>query len=639
MTTLTHRASLHGVRSGDFTCLDTKGEKEQSAMLKFHAPEAFDFTQSASWPIWRQRFSRFRIATKLDQEDGDVQVSSLLYAIGKEAEPIFSTFVFTADEEDNYYDAVVSKFNDHFVPRRNIIHQRAYFHKRVQWSEESVEAFVRSLYEMVLHCEFGATKGEQIRSRIVIGVADSYVSEQLQLEPELTLERAIQVTRQSELVKIQNASMRAQSVDEVGCKNKQSFYDSSKPTVVSADASSYGLGAALLQQGGELHPVAFCSRTLTPTEQRYSQVEKECLAAVWVCERFTRYLQGKQLVVADTLSRNPFTESNPTDTEVEIKTYVQAVMSIRPVTGNRLDTLRATTQVDGDLNAVGMFGRLAQGNMQTVVHSAREPVITTPFSDGSRQKIAVDICEQGGNKYLVVVDYYSRDIEIAHLSTLTSQLVIAHLKSMFIRWGIPYEVVTDNATQFTSAEFVSFAKMYDFTHTSSSPDYPQSTRAAERSIAIAKRILRQLALMSYRATPTNATGMSPAQLMTGRQVRTTVSLLPQKLQPSAIDNEQVHKKDQRTKQAYRFFYNRCHSTRNLPALQPGQSVKDKKDEEKGWHMLATVLTKAPEPRSYLVQTEQGTITRRNRRHLQSAPSPTEHGTMPNTTGDSKETLL
>ena len=154
-----------------------------------------------------------------------------------------------------------------------------------------------------------------------------------------------------------------------------------------------------------------------------------------------------------------------------------------------------------------------------------------------------------------------------------------------------------------------------------------STREWRRgeSVRIAKIILRQnyplLALMSYRATPTQATKATPSQLMMGRRIRTTVPTLETNLQPKWPKKESVRRTDDKAKSANKYFFDKRHGVNNLPPLERGDQVKIKIDEEKEWNTSATVVSNDLHDRSYIVQTPNGTL-RRNRRHLR--PLLTEH---------------
>jgi hypothetical protein len=75
------------------------------------------------------------------------------------------------------------------------------------------------------------------------------------------------------------------------------LYDPQAETKIAADASSFGLGAVLLQHKDSIwKAVAFASRVMSETERRYAQIEKEALATVWACEKFSNYLLGKRFL-------------------------------------------------------------------------------------------------------------------------------------------------------------------------------------------------------------------------------------------------------------------------------------------------------------------------------------------------------
>ena len=72
------------------------------------------------------------------------------------------------------------------------------------------------------------------------------------------------------------------------------YYDPEKDNVIQSDASLKGIGCVLMQDG---KPVCYASRSLSYTQSRYSNIERELLAACWSLERSSHYVYGKQLVV------------------------------------------------------------------------------------------------------------------------------------------------------------------------------------------------------------------------------------------------------------------------------------------------------------------------------------------------------
>ena len=122
----------------------------------------------------------------------------------------------------------------------------------------------------------------QFNSRYIPDLAT--VSEPLR---KLTQKNVTFVWGSEQDIAFQKLKQRLANADTLG------YFQKNAKTKIVDDASPVGLGGILIQtQDGEDRIISYASASLTDTEKRYSQTEKEALAIVWACERFHLYLYG-----------------------------------------------------------------------------------------------------------------------------------------------------------------------------------------------------------------------------------------------------------------------------------------------------------------------------------------------------------
>ena len=180
-------------------------------------------------------------------------------------------------------------------------------------------------------------------------------------------------------------------------------------------------------------------------------------------------------------------------------------------------------------------------------------------------------------------------------------------------------VVSDNGQPFASSDFQEFTSLYRFEHVTSSPGYPQSNGKVENVVKTAKKLMRKaldskydpyLALLDWRNTPSEMLNSSPSQRIFGRRTKTLLPTSSKLLKPKVPDVDQKLKL-QKSKQS--FHDNK--GTRELQELKPGDTIRVQplKLGKKNW--VHAQVDKKVDIRSYRIRTEDGSVYRRNRRHL------------------------
>ena len=128
-------------------------------------------------------------ALGLQDESDERQISTLFYCLGDEAEDTLMSTCKTEKERKTCIK-LLSKFDAFFQVRKNVIFKQARFNCRNQLETESTEKFITALCSLTKNCEYRDPYEEMFQDCIVVGIRDRSFSEHLQLDPDLTLEKA-----------------------------------------------------------------------------------------------------------------------------------------------------------------------------------------------------------------------------------------------------------------------------------------------------------------------------------------------------------------------------------------------------------------------------------------------------------------
>ncbi|XP_045132259.1 uncharacterized protein K02A2.6-like [Portunus trituberculatus] len=231
-----------------------------------------------------------------------------------------------------------------------------------------------------------------------------------------------------------------------------------------------------------------------------------------------------------------------------------------------------------------------------------EPLLPTPPPQLPFQQAVADLFQLQGNVYIAYADRLTGWLEVEHLSgEATSSRLITLFRRWFTRFGIPEELSCDGGTNLTSHESRRFFEDWRVTLRISSSHYAQSNGRAEAA---------------YLNTPLHGLDASPAQLLTGRQLRDAIPIESSHY----LINEQLGRTLRDWERA--MIHTSVNSSirhdqqvHSLTPLRPGQRACIQNPSSGRWDRVGTML-KLSAPRQYLLRLDgSGRASIRNRRHL------------------------
>lgn len=272
----------------------------------------------------------------------------------------------------------------------------------------------------------------------------------------------------------------------------------------------------------------------------------------------------------------------------------------------------------GQTNDITNFIEKCSTCQRTQRKKVKEPLFNTEIPTLPFQIVCSDILTFRNRDYIVLADKYSGFFDINKLRSTNSYYVIKSLKHWFAIFGVRQILISDNGSQYDSKEFRNFQNEWKFNHRTSSPRYPKSNGFAERHVQEAKKFLKrceldgsdiQLALLHQRNTPRSTNLPSPNERLIGRFTRTNLPITNEALKPKIVEN--VHNELKKLQAIQKSYADR--GSKPSEELEIGNKIR-LQTGHKEW-TGAEIVDKANSPRSYIVQTPDGKIFRRNSSHL------------------------
>ena len=217
------------------------------------------------------------------------------------------------------------------------------------------------------------------------------------------------------------------------------------------------------------------------------------------------------------------------------------------------------------------------------------PPVDPPKMDFPFQEVCCDYMSLNGTPYLVTVDRCTNwpDVRRARGENRGAQGLVCILRDLFTTFGIPEVLTSDGGPEFTSSEVQEFLGVYGVRHRFSSVGNPHSNQRAEVGVKSMKRLLRgnigplgnldnekfAMAIMQYRNTPVQSTGISPAIALFGRHLKDFIPLSPGNYAPSPQwMRKLIEKENKQAKAHLREKTKWSEHTRQQEPLQVGHQV-------------------------------------------------------------------